>query len=126
MKAEIDVLKNTVRSLADIKKEGKVVMKVINDLKKNITDIKEFFLMICEKIKQLEEELDDDDSEEELEEQQMNKCPDTEMANEIVVESEDESELDLFQIEVVNGDMVWACNMCDMGLDSSIEMQEHL
>jgi hypothetical protein len=48
------------------------------------------------------------------------------MANEIVVESEDESELDLFQIEVVNGDMVWACNLCDMGLDSSIEMQEHM
>ena len=41
MKAEIDVLKITVRSLADIKKEGKVVMKIITDLKKNITDIKE-------------------------------------------------------------------------------------
>ena len=22
--------------------------------------------------------------------------------------------------------MVWACNLCDMGLDSSIEMQEHM
>ena len=83
-------------------------------------------LITCVRIKQLEEELDDDDSEDELEGQQMNKCPDTEMANEIVVESEDESEWDLFQIEVVNGDMVWACNLCDMGLDSSIEMQEHM
>ena len=126
MKAEIDVLKNTVRSLADIKKEGKVVMKVINDLKKNITDIKEENRMICEKIKQLEEGLDDDDSEEELEGHEMNKCPNTEMANEIAVENEDESELHLFQIEVVDGDMVWACNLCDMGLDSSIEMQEHM
>jgi hypothetical protein len=126
MKAEIDVLKNVVRSLADIKKEGKVVMKVKNDLKKNISDIKEENRMICEKIKQLEEVLDDDDSEEELEGKEIIKCPNSEMANEIAVESEDESELDLFQIEVVNGDIVWACNLCDLGLDSSIEMQQHM
>ena len=74
----------------------------------------------------MEEELEYDDSEAELEGQEMNKFQNAEMANEIEVESEDESELDLFQIEVVNGDMVWACNLCDMGLDSSIEMQEHM
>ena len=51
MKAEIDVLKNMVRSLADIKKEGTHVVKGINDLKKNITDIKEENKTICEKIK---------------------------------------------------------------------------
>ena len=48
------------------------------------------------------------------------------MANDIEVEYEDESEWDLFQIEVGNGDIVWACNLCDQGLDCNKEMQEHM
>ena len=31
-----------------------------------------------------------------------------------------------FQIEMVNGDMVWVCNMCEYGLDSSNEIQTHM
>ena len=41
-------------------------------------------------------------------------------------ESEDGGDCDLFQIEMVNGDMVWACNMCEYGFDSSNEMQRHM
>ena len=58
MKVEIDVLTNIVRSLADVKKEGKVIMKMVNDLKKNITNIKEDNRIICQKIKLLEEDFD--------------------------------------------------------------------
>ena len=47
-----------------------------------------------------------------------------ELANEI--ENEDESEWDLFQIEVIDGDTVWACNLCDQGVDSSLVMKEHM
>ena len=47
-----------------------------------------------------------------------------ELANEI--ENEDESEWDLFQIEVIDGDIVWACNLCDQGVDSSLVMKEHM
>ena len=27
---------------------------------------------------------------------------------------------------MVNGDMVWACNLCDHGLNSGKEMQKHM
>ena len=27
---------------------------------------------------------------------------------------------------MVNGDMVWACNLCDHGVDSSVEMKNHM
>ena len=48
----------------------------------------------------------------------------SEMTNDI--KNEHESERNLFQIEVDDGDMVWACSLCDQGVDSSIEMKEHM
>ena len=76
-----------VKSLADIKKEEKAGMKIINDLKKNITDIKEENIIICEKIKELEEQLHKDDLEDESEGQGMYRSQNAEMENEIEVEN---------------------------------------
>ena len=36
------------------------------------------------------------------------------------------TERNLYQIEMVNGIMVWACNLCDQGFDSSREMKNHM
>ena len=41
-------------------------------------------------------------------------------------ENEDGGDCHLFQIEMVNGNVVWACNMCEYGFDSSNEMQTHM
>ena len=40
LKAEMDLLKNTVKSLNDIKQEGKVIKKSIHALKEEIPKIK--------------------------------------------------------------------------------------
>ena len=41
MKTEMDSLKSTVNSLVDIKKEGKVITKMIDSLHEAIKDIKQ-------------------------------------------------------------------------------------
>ena len=64
MKAEMDSLKSTVNSLVDIKKEGKVIKKMIDSLNEDIKDIKEQNKDIAEKIRLLEKEFDDSDTDE--------------------------------------------------------------
>ena len=41
-------------------------------------------------------------------------------------DNEDGADWDLYPIEKVNGDMVWACNLCDHDFDSSVEMKNHM
>ena len=40
--------------------------------------------------------------------------------------SESEGEFDLFQLEVVSDEEVFACNLCNEGFDSEDEVKEHL
>ena len=60
IKAELDILKNTVKSLSQIKEEGKVIKKSIHDLKADIKNIKAENLQMSRKIGQLEEEMETD------------------------------------------------------------------
>ena len=41
-------------------------------------------------------------------------------------DNEDGAKWDLYQIKMVNSDMVWPCNLCDHGFDSSVEMKNHM
>ena len=63
IKAEIDVLKNTLTSLTDIRKEGKVMKNMIRNLTDDIENIKGENDKIYQKIKALEMEFDESSSE---------------------------------------------------------------
>ena len=60
IKAEMDMLKNKVKSLNQIKQEGKVIKKSIHELKADIQKIKAENLQMSQKIGQLEEEMETD------------------------------------------------------------------
>ena len=165
MKAEMDSLKSTVNSLFDIKKEGKVIKKMIESLNEDIKDIKVQNKDIAEKIRLLEDEFDDSDtdescddesealqfkcskcnyrcereltlskhtntkhSEEEHNKRKHEKKISTEASdkNQNESENEDEDELEYFQIEIVNDEEVYACNLCIEAFDSEKEVKEHL
>ena len=136
IKAEIEVLKNTVKALAGIKQEGKVIKKHVESLKDEIRKIHCENMNIIQRIKDIEDDLAED-ADEELEEHSINsvrvgKSQLVKLTSEIEGEEEEDreneevEELDLFQIEMVNGEMVWACNLRDHGFDSSKEIKEHM
>ena len=133
IKAELDHLKNTVKTLSEINKEGKLIKKSIDVLKADIVKIKAANLQISKKVKMIEadmesetdENFDSDETETNYEAKNI-EVDDTIETAKIDYENEDGSECDLFQIEMVNGDMVWACNICEYGFDSSNEIQTHM
>jgi hypothetical protein len=98
-------------------------------LKADIVKIKAENLKISKKVKvieaDMETETDDNSDSYETETNYEGKKKENEN-EEKDYESEDGGDCDLFQIEMVNGDMVWACNMCEYGFDSSNEMQTHM
>jgi archaellum component FlaC len=66
LKAEVDLLKNAVKSLGGIKQEGKAIMKSINILKEDIKQIKIENVQLARKVNTIEEEMEadaDDESE---------------------------------------------------------------
>ena len=63
IKAEIGFLKNTVISLLDINKEGKIIKKMIESLKVDIENIKDENKKIVNKIIKLEEECEESEFE---------------------------------------------------------------
>ena len=73
------------------------------------------------------EESDVEDSDDE-EEDQTKKFGRNEASGKVTCDNEGESEgeFDLFQLEVVSGEEVYVCNLCDEGLDSEAELREHL
>lgn len=111
IKAEVDLLKRTVKSQNYIKEEAKVFQKSINIIKNEILQIKTEMKETAKKLKMMEDEIESESGENEFEED---------------YDNEDGAEWDLYQIEMVNGDMVWACNLCDHGFDSSVEMKNHM
>ena len=108
LKAEVDVLKNTIKTLSSIKQEGNLIKKSVEKLKEEIKKIKAENCNIIKKLTYIEKEFEDEHDEESDN------------------ESVEESEQDLFQIEMVNNEMVWACNLCDEGFDSSEELNKHM
>ena len=134
IKAEVDLLKNNLKALAGIKQEGKMLTKSVESLKEDIKKIKSENINILKRILNIEEDFENE-SEDESEEQEMNSLQpnnshNVEMTGENEIEEDDDNEdgaeCDLYQIEMVNGDMVWACNLCDHGFDSSLEMKDHM
>ena len=159
IKAEIDVLKNTLTFLTDIRKEGKVMKNMIRNLTDDIENIKGENDKIYQKIKALEMEFDESSSEDSFSQEAgeveeiiqekdmqikcshcefcydkeltMRKHINTKHANE---ETNTEStrcdfmvdQNDMFQIEIVEGEMLYACNICDEGYDSIEEVNRHI
>ena len=77
----------------------------------------------------------ENESEDKSDKQEINSCKtnnshNVEVTSENEIEEDDDNEdgadCDLYQIEMVNGDMVWACNLCDHDFDSSVEMKNHM
>ena len=193
IKAELDLLKNTVKSLSEIKKEGKVIKKSIEGLKAEIVKIKAENLQIVMKVKSLEEDMetetdDNSDSDETdindraevdevlsciycktqfskikyfkshmeshegddiikclkclyscankltLQKHMNTKHPFIDSGNNDKVPEEDETDndcdieedQDIYDIEMVNGEPVWACNLCSDALESQEEMIIHM
>ena len=159
IKAEMNVLKNTVNLLNDIKKEGNVIKNMIRSLTEDIEQIKVENVKIYQKIKALEEEFDDcssedsfshevgEDEETILKKGMQMKCSTCEFwcEREITMrkhintkhlkeDTKYESTKydfmidkdDMFQIEIVEGNMVYACNVCDEGYDSIEEVNNHI
>ena len=113
IKAELDVLKNTIKFLISIKEEGRILQKDVVLLKEEI----KFLIAANKDITDKICELHDDyvyDTEEEVE---------TEIF-------EDKNGFDdfeeLFQIESVEGELTYACNVCDEGFDTEDEIKKHL
>ena len=106
MKAEIEVLKNTIATLASIKQEGKLLKHSVDLLKDEIRHIRSENGDIIKKIKTLEEDLRNENDEES--------------------EEGSNDEQDLYQIEIINYEMVWACNLCDTGFDTKDEIKQHM
>ena len=114
IKAELDVLKNTVKALMSIKEEGKSLQKDVKCLKEDIKLLIAVNKDTADRISQLQDECvydtEEDEEEAEVYEAQ-NRFEDFE---------------DLFQIESVEGEVIYACNVCDKGLDTEDDIKKHL
>ena len=64
LKSEMEVLKNTVKSLTSIKDEGKVIKKIIEDLKREINYLKTANKETALRVKCMEDELPDETDDE--------------------------------------------------------------
>ena len=114
IKAELDVLKNTVKALMSIKEEGKLLHQDVKYLKEEI-----MFLIAAnnhtkEKISELQDDLVYDTEEEE-------ETDVTLLGNNRFEDFEE-----LFQIESLDGEVVYACNVCDEGLDTKTDVKQHI
>ena len=59
------------------------------------------------------------------------KVPDSEVSTTAKIDdsqnnSEDESDFDLFSLEIVDNEILCACNLCNTGLDNDIELTKHM
>ena len=111
-----------------------MLTKSVESLKEDIKKIKSENINILKRILNIEEDFENE-SEYKSDKQESNSLMtnnshNVEVTGENETEEEDDNEdgaeFDLYQIEMVNGDMVWACNLCDHGFDSSIEMKNHI
>ena len=96
--------------------------------------IKSENINILKRILNIEEDFENE-SEGESDEQEINSLKTNDSHNVEVTgeneieeeyDNEDGAEFNLYQIEMVDADMVWACNLCDHGFDSSEEMKNHM
>ena len=126
IKAELDVLKQTVKTLMSIKEEGKVLQKEILDIKEAIKLVIADNKSIADKISLIENDLEYDSEEE----KETKKGDRQSIQHAEIITKEDESIFDdiedLFQIESVDGELLYACNVCNEGLETETEMKEHL
>ena len=183
LKSEVDCLKNTVKSLMDIKQEGKKMKNIIDNIKTEIKQIQTENVKTYQRIHNLEEEFHEETDEEyedkEIESIQLEglfsctQCPSQFGIKEHFVnhlKSHEESEggefklkcdkcefvcqreitlskhintkhaeenseteydymredNDFFQVEIVENEAVYACNMCDEGFDTMDEIKKHI
>ena len=205
LKAEVDVLKNTIKSLTSIKQEGKVLKKLIDVIKEETQHLQKENEEIAKRIKHLEDEYEDETDEDSESESETNssihqpfeglfsckycdhefgvrchfdthmmtheensnvgfKCSNcdfvcskentlqkhmntrhqvltdrSEAENSTtynsengtkVIKSKDEDDVqdveDLFQMEMFNGETIYACNICDEGLYKVEEVRLHI
>ena len=154
LKVEVDNLKRTFQILLAKKPEAELLMKEIKSLKDDIEIIQIDNFKISEKIIQVEEEFTD--SEEDLEEviEAEHKCEkcnfmcvgdvtmkkhlntkhgslqkdnaEHDSKEEVNKESLDADLEDFFQIEVVDGETLYVCNICNEGVDNENMIKIHM
>ena len=126
IKAELDVLKQTVKTLMTIKEEGHVLQKEIKVIKEEIRLVVVQNKVIADKISQLENDVEYESEEED--ENEKDEVPSHQHDDRVTKEEEnnfDDFE-ELYQIESVDGELLYACNVCNEALDTENEMKEHL
>ena len=88
LKAELDVLKNTLKSLASIKQEGKVLSKIIKDLTEEVKNLKTSNKDLIDKVKCLEEQFEEE-ADKESESEEFNSVSSSELPIEQLFTCED-------------------------------------
>ena len=153
---EIMIIKETVKSLSSVKKEAQMMIQVISDMKEDIMNIKDENLNIVQQIVALEKEISKGSIEDlnsdqeksftdstEKEDMQIkcqecefqcereittNKHTNTKHCEELICKKYEHmlNENDMFKMEIVEGQEVFACNICDEGFDFIVEVNKHI
>ena len=144
LKAEVDVMKNTIKSIISIRQEGKSLKKSIGEIKEDIKYLRALNEDTIKRIKIVEEDFEEESEEEDNSESLFtcNYCGSQfshrEHFEKHIENHENESRsnendsLDIlygeqFQIEVLgNGEVLYCCNICNEGLESEKSIVEHI
>ena len=149
LKDEVDSLKNTIQSLFYIKEEAGELKKSVEDIKREIKLLSAANKAIQEQIKYIEEESDkESNGVDDKVSYKENKCCECSFVGNTGVslkkhintkhpptniktnKSEEDPILagidEHYQIEFIEGEQVYACNICDEGFDSEDEIKEHI
>ena len=131
IKAKLDVLKNTVKTLVSIKTEGQKVKMDVKHVKEEKRLLIDNNKETAEKISQIEDDCLYDTEEEEFETHKRNVQTNVRTLNKEEIKSclaknvfEDFE--DLFQIESVEGEAIFACNVCDEGFGTEVDVKRHI
>ena len=153
LKVEVDCLKVIIKSLMKNRKEEEVLVKSIKDMKEEIKILSASNKYIKKQIDLIEDDSDEEsdstvvNQSDEIEVQKNIvdfKCSKSDFVGIfhvtlmkhvntkhalVLLESDDQDEdlfLDLFQMEVLEGEEVYACNICNEGFDTIDEVKKHI
>ena len=153
MKVEVDSLKGIIKTLVKNIEEEEGLKKSIKDIKEEIKILSASNQYIKKKIDLIENESDEESESDVVKEPNMVemekvvvnlKCSECHFVGKthvtlkkhvntkhapLLLESHNKDEdlfLDLFQMEVLEGEDVYACNICDEGFDKIDEVKNHI
>ena len=152
LKTEVENLKNTIKFIVCIRQEFDKITNSVKDIKKEINMLKAGNKEVEKRIKDIEEDLtDESDEESDIIELKCCKCEfygktsvqlkkhkNTKHATEheeAMFQEEGyltkpdygfEGIEDMFEIEIIDGEQVYACNICNEGFDQDAEVKKHI